>query len=44
VFPDQGIGGLDQFDAVTGTGTLEHDRVVMHLFEEILEEGRTGAN
>ena len=43
MFPDQGMGGLDQFDAVTRTGTLEHDRVAIHLFEEILE-GRRGAN
>ena len=44
VFPDQDTGRLDQFDALTGTGTLEQDLVAIHLFEEILEEGRSGAN
>jgi hypothetical protein len=44
-FPDRDMGGLDQFDDVTATGTLEHDRVAIHLFEETLEEeGRRGAN
>ena len=33
---------LDQFDAVTGTWTLEQDHVAVHLVEDILEEEGMG--